>query len=127
MCLFFYFNVTEGVDGSQGHLQLGLLLLSGLFSFAILERLLSSTGASQTETIKGRDCDSQNNNNGDRDIQQKDHHKSIAGNPVQGVSSKRVSNDPVFLWNNCSLNNPRHDSNSCFYSRPSYYLWTNVE
>jgi hypothetical protein len=91
-----------GKNGTEGHVQLGVCLLSGLYAFALLERLLSSTSQwdghqDEDEHEAAQDSDSQNNNSLPVDMQKKlarqQDKKSPKWhwNPFYGLSSKRVS------------------------------------
>ena len=101
--LYEFMNVRLGESGiSQGHAELGLWLLSGLFAFAALERILSCTaeagidgGRADHENDVDVDSDSQNNNDADHEITKKTRPLTTNDtfnqpNPPRGISSKRV-------------------------------------
>ena len=104
--------ITGGGDLIQGQIQLGAMLIAGLFSFALLERLLTST-AGADEPIKPKeeevDSDTQNNNcNGHSNSNKKKKQQQqqskrevvevlpsswwpVIANPLQGLSSREVT------------------------------------
>lgn len=118
-------NDTGGGDLFQGQIQLGAMLLSGLFSFALLERLLTSTAdidrqsKSKEEEV---DSDTQNNNcnNSPNHKKRKQLNKRSASpdkvpltsswwpvaNPLNGMSSRQVTGYLNLLAN--SIDNFTH-------------------
>lgn len=96
--------IRIGKDSGQGQVQLGMWLIAGLFAFALLERLLSSTAeaAEDNESGDGQqedvDSDTQNNNDPDeqrckerKELKMKKHSTSSSLNPFHGMSSKQVT------------------------------------
>jgi len=115
---------TGGGDLFQGQIQLGAMLLAGLFSFALLERLLTSTAdidgqlKSKEEEV---DSDTQNNNcNNSPNHKKKKQLKRSASpdkvplksswwpvaNPLNGMSSRQVTGYLNLLAN--SIDNFTH-------------------
>ncbi|KAI9557492.1 hypothetical protein GHT06_017320 [Daphnia sinensis] len=102
--------IRLGNDSNRGQVQLGMWLIAGLFAFALLERLLSSTAdaAEDSESNINRlaeeeeDSDTQNNNDpGEKklkkkkDVIKKKHSAPSSQlslfNPFHGMSSKQVT------------------------------------
>lgn len=103
--------IRIGNDSNRGQVQLGMWLIAGLFAFALLERLLSSTAdavedsESNTNGLaeEDEDSDTQNNNNDPgekklkkkKDVIKKNHSAPSSQlsllNPFHGMSSKQVT------------------------------------
>ncbi|XP_046438568.1 zinc transporter ZIP13 homolog [Daphnia pulex] len=102
--------IRLGNDSNRGQVQLGMWLIAGLFAFALLERLLSSTAEAAEDNESSRelaqqedeDSDTQNNNDPcDKKRQEKKDftkRKNSAPpsqlsllNPFHGMSSKQVT------------------------------------
>lgn len=92
----------RGDDSSRELLQLGFWLISGLFAFAFLERLLSSTAdaASDNDPSSSNNSldDDSRNNNGHADPKKKKRLEKPAEknplswlNPFNGMSSRKVT------------------------------------
>lgn len=95
------FAFIAGDDSSRELLQLGFWLISGLFAFAFLERLLSSTAdaASDNDPSSSNNSldDDSRNNNGHADPKKKKRLEKPAEknplswlNPFNGMSSRKV-------------------------------------
>lgn len=102
--------IRLGNDSNRGQVQLGMWLIAGLFAFALLERLLSSTAeAAEDSESSGElsqedeDSDTQNNNDPCDKKRQEKRKNSIKRknsapssqlsllNPFHGMSSKQVT------------------------------------
>lgn len=100
---------TTGNDSNRGQVQLGMWLIAGLFAFALLERLLSSTAEaaedneSSQELAQQEDEDSDTQNNNDPCDKKRQEKKDFTKrknsappsqlsllNPFHGMSSKQV-------------------------------------
>lgn len=86
-------------DTSVGHLKLGLWLLAGLLTFAVIEWVLSSTANNCTyeDDVSDVDSDTQNNNTTEKTktpmkIKSTIRDSFSSLNPFQGISSRRVNN-----------------------------------
>jgi len=86
-------------DASVGHLKLGLWLLAGLLTFAVIELVLSSTASSclDDDDVSDVDSDTQNNNTS-ADTKKPTKSKATTTdscffflNPFRGISSRRVT------------------------------------
>lgn len=85
-------------DTSVGHLKLGLWLLAGLLTFAVIEWVLSSTANNCTyeDDVSDVDSDTQNNNTTEKTktpmkIKSTIRDSFSSLNPFQGISSRRVT------------------------------------